>query len=416
MGGLASLRLHAVLAAAAAIVAVAGYWKHTHLHPGSLQHQDKHTYKEKDSAAVNNAAVAGQGGAATGELSAAPEAKMTVFISYCQFDKHHAERVRRLAEQLQQNNIEVIVDYKNTYQSWPAFVGQMLNNGTKVIVACDEHYERFSLKQPTAAVKMGAGTHDEYTNILNKVYEEQNLSGWLVPVVFRPPGARKDVPAQIRKFSYFTLGGHQAPWVGYDTLVKHLKNVPAFVQPMPQSASESPRMGVLSVVEQRRHETEFTDKWRNEAQDAMDTIQAFAQTSADYYADFRAYRGGDGSPQAERLKKVEDARRYLRDFWRTTYKWHMDGMLPADFFSKSNVWCARGNSFRLMVEPIDIANYYRLELWKQWPVGNRHYLEADNRPEYYTFLELQYEKHNKSDAPSSTQHALDEMNAIEGSS
>eukprot|EP00898_Chlorokybus_atmophyticus_P005854 jgi/Chlat1/626/Chrsp103S01043 len=412
MGGLVSLRLPAVLAAAASIVTGAGYWNHTYLNHGSAQHLKK-------SAAVNHAAIAGQGREATGALSAAP--KLTVFISYCQFDNQHAERVRRLAEQLQQHNIEVIVDYKNTYQSWPAFIGQMLNDGTKVIVACDEHYERFSLKQPTADDQMGAGTHDEYTNVLNKVYEEQNLSGWLVPVIFRPPGARKHVPAQIRKFSYFTLGDQQAssksvdPWVGYDTLVKHLGSVPAFVQPMPMphSAADSPRVGVLSVAEQRRNETEFTNQWRNDVQDAMDTIQAFVRTSADSYAEFRTYRGDDDSPQEQRLKKVERARRVVRDFWRTAYKWHMDGMLPADFFSKSNVWCARGNTFRLMVEPIDIANYYRLELWKQWPVGNRHYLEADNRPDYYTFLELQYEKHNKTDAPSSTQHALDEMNAIE---
>eukprot|EP00898_Chlorokybus_atmophyticus_P003024 jgi/Chlat1/3722/Chrsp258S03871 len=225
-----------------------------------------------------------------------------------------------------------------------------------VIVACDEHYERFSLKVPTEDDKMGAGTHDEYTNIANKVYEEQNRFG---------------------------------------------------------CASESPRVGVLSVPELRKNETELTDKWRNEVQDAMDTIQAFMQTSPDYYADFRAYRASDDSPQEGPLKRVERARRVLRDFWRSAYKWYMDGMLPPDLFSKSNVWCARGNTFRLMVEPIDIANYYRLELWKQWPVGNRHYLEADNRPEYYTFLELQYEKHNKTAPPSSTQRALDEMDAIE---
>eukprot|EP00898_Chlorokybus_atmophyticus_P006338 jgi/Chlat1/6705/Chrsp5S06992 len=115
--------------------------------------------------------------------------------------------------------------------------------------------------------------------------------------------------------------------------------------PSPHSASESPRVGVLSVAEQRKNETEFTDKWRNAVQDTMDTIHFFMQNSPDYYAEFRAYRARDVSSQEGLLKRVESARR-------------------------SNVWCARGNTFRLMVEPID--NYYRLELWKQWPVGNRH--------------------------------------------
>eukprot|EP00898_Chlorokybus_atmophyticus_P000205 jgi/Chlat1/1185/Chrsp114S01646 len=328
------------------------------------QHQQD--AEAKAEASVNNAATAGQG----------KETKLTVFISYCHFDKLHAKRVWRLAEQLQQDNVHVIIDDKTGYQSWPAFIGQMFKDGTKVVVVCDEYYERFSLRQPTAADWVGAGTHDEYGNILCK-----------------------------------------EPWAGYDTLVRHLGSVPAFM-PMSHSALQPRRVVESRIAAQRSHETKFANMWRNEVQDAMDTIQAFMLTSADCYADFRAYRGSgsDGSPQAERLWRVDRARRVTRDFWRIAYKWYMDGMLPAYFFSESSDWLVRGNTMRLMVEPIDIANYYRLELWKQWPIGNRHYLEAENRPEYYTFLELQYEKHNKTAAPSSTQRALDEMNAIEGNS
>eukprot|EP00898_Chlorokybus_atmophyticus_P006334 jgi/Chlat1/6701/Chrsp5S06985 len=173
------------------------------------------------------------------------------------------------------DGLRVIVDYMNDGTvSWPVFVGQMLEDKTKVIVAYDEHYKYYSLKEPVLDNDMlGRRTHDEYTNILKMV---------------------------------------------------------------------------------------------------------------------------------------------VKDFWYKAWNWYTTGLLPVDFFSNSKPSGARGNTCKLFAEPIDIANYYRLKLWEQWPEGNRHYLEANNRPVQYVFLELQYKKHNPySVAPLSTAHALREADAVE---
>ena len=54
--------------------------------------------------------------------------------------------------------------------------------------------------------------------------------------------------------------------------------------------------------------------------------------------------------------------------------------LPPDSFTRPSVWLTRGRTCQRYVEPIDIANYYRKELWKEWLPGRRHYTESNNRP------------------------------------
>ena len=52
--------------------------------------------------------------------------------------------------------------------------------------------------------------------------------------------------------------------------------------------------------------------------------------------------------------------------------------LPTEFFEKQNIWLYRGNMYRLLVEPCDIANHYGLKSMS----GVGHYLEG-NRPGRY---------------------------------
>lgn len=53
----------------------------------------------------------------------------------------------------------------------------------------------------------------------------------------------------------------------------------------------------------------------------------------------------------------------------------LQGKLPPEFFEKQNIWLYRGNMYRLLVEPSDIANHYGLKSMS----GVGHYLEG-NRP------------------------------------
>ena len=73
------------------------------------------------------------------------------------------------------------------------------------------------------------------------------------------------------------------------------------------------------------------------------------------------------------------AYRALRDFWRYAVKMYGEEELPQSFFSNKSVWLARARTFRRLVEPFDIAVYYRYALWKKWQPGRRHYHESDNR-------------------------------------
>ena len=68
-----------------------------------------------------------------------------------------------------------------------------------------------------------------------------------------------------------------------------------------------------------------------------------------------------------------------------TVRRYIRGDLPG-FFSCSTsgeTWRSRGNTCRELFEPLDIAKFYRLALWKKWP----HYHESDNRPHHFEFLE-----------------------------
>ncbi len=56
--------------------------------------------------------------------------------------------------------------------------------------------------------------------------------------------------------------------------------------------------------------------------------------------------------------------------------WHAVAEETAtEFFEKQNIWLYRGNMYRLLVEPCDIANHYGLKSMS----GVGHYL-AGNRP------------------------------------
>lgn len=91
--------------------------------------------------------------------------------------------------------------------------------------------------------------------------------------------------------------------------------------------------------------------------------------------------------------------RCLRDFWKQTVVMYLNGHLPPDFFARTNAWLQRGEGYRKQVEPVDIANYYRRQLWKHHPVGQQHYLESDNRPDTYVFLESKWKQEHEEGYP-----------------
>ena len=83
--------------------------------------------------------------------------------------------------------------------------------------------------------------------------------------------------------------------------------------------------------------------------------------------------------------------RVLRAFWDITVGMYTSGDLPQNFFERG-VWLIRATSYMELVEPFEIANYYRCHNWKRWRKGERHYIEG-KRPKRFPFFEAQYAIH-----------------------
>ena len=78
---------------------------------------------------------------------------------------------------------------------------------------------------------------------------------------------------------------------------------------------------------------------------------------------------------------------------------YRNGHLPFDFFSSNSNWLQRGEGYRQLMEPVDIANFYGRELWKTKPAGQQHYLESNNRPDTYVFLQRKWIQEHEANYP-----------------
>eukprot|EP00898_Chlorokybus_atmophyticus_P005865 jgi/Chlat1/627/Chrsp103S00004 len=154
---------------------------------------------------------------------------------------------------------------------------------------------------------------------------------------------------------------------------------------------------------------ELHERYTKEHIDAMSTVSSYKRKhQARYYAAFsEALESTTGDDDASR---VNSARRLLASFWDWATELAKDEALPAKVFAKGRLWLSRGDNYRKLLEPVDIANYYHGGFINIGDSG--HYLERDNRPERYKYLEdMHREAYRGTTEPtvSSTSHALDEQ-------
>lgn len=72
--------------------------------------------------------------------------------------------------------------------------------------------------------------------------------------------------------------------------------------------------------------------------------------------------------------QVDAARKYLMVFWKDVRKKYYKCTLIADggdFFSPKKRWLRTGNEYRALVEPLDIANWYKASIHLK---GSGHYI------------------------------------------
>eukprot|EP00208_Stichococcus_sp_RCC1054_P001956 CAMPEP_0206141634 /NCGR_PEP_ID=MMETSP1473-20131121/13648_1 /ASSEMBLY_ACC=CAM_ASM_001109 /TAXON_ID=1461547 /ORGANISM="Stichococcus sp, Strain RCC1054" /LENGTH=1073 /DNA_ID=CAMNT_0053536285 /DNA_START=165 /DNA_END=3383 /DNA_ORIENTATION=- len=124
------------------------------------------------------------------------------------------------------------------------------------------------------------------------------------------------------------------------------------------------------------------------------------------YAALRSSPKGLGTA----LHNVDMQRKALKNFWSYAVKLIKKGALPTDTLAGGSA-LKLGEDCRLMLEPLDIANYYRLKLWcsdgdKQTKVGlgNKRYEDPHNRPGGHRFLEAAWLKAHPEDSAADSRH------------
>lgn len=95
---------------------------------------------------------------------------------------------------------------------------------------------------------------------------------------------------------------------------------------------------------------------------------------------------------------------------------YVNGLLPVDFFKRSGSWLQRADGYRQLVEAVDITNYYRRKLYEKHAPGEAHYLESDNRPARYVFIQKMWADEHAPEYPmyDSISLAAKEAEAVDG--
>lgn len=86
-------------------------------------------------------------------------------------------------------------------------------------------------------------------------------------------------------------------------------------------------------------------------------------------------------------RDIEVARSRLAKFWKVTIHLYEQGALPERVFTRGQ-WLRWGDRYRQLVEPLDVARYYRDGFF----VDNQvEYDKAYNRPKQHRFLQKKWE-------------------------
>ena len=106
----------------------------------------------------------------------------------------------------------------------------------------------------------------------------------------------------------------------------------------------------------------------------LDTLYAYKAKHGDAYIKYWREHMGDGLPSDNEEKQVDNARRLLREFWKEVFDYREYGNLakgwkclpaplaawgPPDVLSGN--FMRRAVAFQELVEPLDVANWYRLK-------------------------------------------------------
>eukprot|EP00898_Chlorokybus_atmophyticus_P000200 jgi/Chlat1/1180/Chrsp114S01650 len=213
------------------------------------------------------------------------------------------------------------------------------------------------------------------------------LAGWCPSPLYKGEGARARAHARVGLITTQQMAEPAPPW---PSILACLVGLLGFL------------FGLYAFVRNRedarnRQAAELSMKYDG-VDDAMDVIKQY-QDEQDYY---------------NRPPQIEKARVKLKNFWDWVTTQYERGSIPEDILSSTSDWLARGNNYRLLVEPIDIANWYSPKGANFYASTGKHYLrlsvaEAVVRPRRYYLLEQAYRNAYPERQESSINNALQEL-------
>jgi hypothetical protein len=156
-----------------------------------------------------------------------------VFISYAWSSPEHEEWVLELAERLESNGVEVVIDKWNSTegQNLSAFMQRSVNDPsiTKVLVVCDELYTN-----KANGFEGGVGT--ETVIISNEVYNDIEQTKFVPIIAERGKDGEAYIPTYLKGTKYIDMSSEQNYEDGYEKLIRNLYGKPEHVRPKRGSA------------------------------------------------------------------------------------------------------------------------------------------------------------------------------------
>ncbi|MED0667740.1 TIR domain-containing protein [Bacillus badius] len=151
-----------------------------------------------------------------------------VFISYAWSNPEHEKWVLELAERLEGNGVEVIIDKWDSTegQNLNAFMQRSVNDPTitKVLVICDETYAK-----KADGFEGGVGT--ETVIISNEVYQDVKQTKFIPIISERSDEGEAYIPTYLKGTKYIDMSSEQSYEDGYEKLLRNLYGKPEYVRP-----------------------------------------------------------------------------------------------------------------------------------------------------------------------------------------
>lgn len=145
---------------------------------------------------------------------------MKVFISYSWTPESNKKRVKELAEKLQKNGFEVVIDQthlKFGYDKY-AFMERMVTDPTisKVLIICNKDYAQ-------KADARAGGVGDESMIITSELYGKVEQSKF-IPIIFeKDTNGKPYLPAYLKRIMYVDLSNKRQYKISYYELIRQMR-------------------------------------------------------------------------------------------------------------------------------------------------------------------------------------------------